>query len=308
MSWEAKANLVNMRIKGAFKMRKILALEIVMCSILISMLHTFGVAGAQEIVSPVPLTSSKVLWDQGIIEASGVGLPPKDAQTPAEKKVLARRAAITDAQRKLSEVVHTMRIEDGTSLSEVAGSNQTIRMKFSDIVRGAKIIRETVLPNGAYEVTMIVCIDGSKGLNEAVLGYGQIVNYRISRALYIKDALDPISIGVTSTVRNYHFKIDMTLPENTEITGIIVKPHNPHQEIYYDAGWDTRDVGKRMLRVIYKGKQISPFSMTTMGIYSGPVSFELLGNSSNYPQYKDFDVKVEFGDGTSNTAYVRMID
>jgi hypothetical protein len=104
-----------------------------------------------------------VNWDKGAesdVTAIGIGLPPDNAG--ARGNVLARRAAIVDAQRNLLEMVQGVQIDSETVLENLSVTSDIVRSKVSGLVQGAKIIDEGLNEDGSYFVKMRIPMYGAQ--------------------------------------------------------------------------------------------------------------------------------------------------
>ena len=102
-------------------------------------------------------------WDKGAdsdVTAMGIGLPPDNAG--ARGNVLARRAAIVDAQRNLAEIINGVQIDSETILENLSVSSDLVRSKVSGLIQGARIIDEGLNPDGSYFVVMRVPMYGTQ--------------------------------------------------------------------------------------------------------------------------------------------------
>lgn len=110
-------------------------------------------------------------WDKGSksdIEAIGIGLPPENMG--ARGNVLARRAAIVDAQRNLAEIIQGVQIDSDTVMENLVISSDVVRTKVSAMVRGARIVEEGTNEDGSYFVKMRVPMYGvTNSIASAVL-------------------------------------------------------------------------------------------------------------------------------------------
>ena len=100
-------------------------------------------------------------WDKGSesdVEAIGIGLPPENMG--ARGNVLARRAAVVDAQRNLAEMIQGVQIDSDTVMENLVISSDVVRTKVSALVRGARIIDEGMNEDGSYFVKMRVPMYG----------------------------------------------------------------------------------------------------------------------------------------------------
>lgn len=104
-----------------------------------------------------------VNWDKGAesdVTAIGIGLPPDNAGPRGN--VLARRAAIVDAQRNLAEIMQGVQIDSETLLENLSVTSDIVRSKVQGLVQGARIIDEGLNPDGSYFVKMRVPMYGTQ--------------------------------------------------------------------------------------------------------------------------------------------------
>lgn len=103
------------------------------------------------------------------VEADGFGLPPDYAISGAQARLMARRAAISDAQRNLAEQIAGVQVDSETTVQNLQVSNDTIRTHVSALLKGAKVISESY-EDGACHVVMALPLYGvSNSLASAVL-------------------------------------------------------------------------------------------------------------------------------------------
>lgn len=142
-----------------------------------SSILTAVVVGTMTAVAPmadIPMTSvcmaaeidddGDVLWeaDAQRVEAVGIGLPPENV-TNAKARILARRAAVADAQRNLLEELEGVQVDAETTVQDLAVASDTIRTRVSGLIRGAKIVSERYNMDGSYEVVLSLPLYGSTG-------------------------------------------------------------------------------------------------------------------------------------------------
>ncbi|SMC95741.1 LPP20 family lipoprotein [Sporomusa malonica] len=107
-------------------------------------------------------------WDEGFVEAIGTGVPSSIAKSPAQARLMARRAAIVDAQRNLLESVEGVQVTAETTVQNFETTNDTVKTQVSGIVKGAKIVNEQQLADGTYQVTMRIGLYGKGSLAEVI--------------------------------------------------------------------------------------------------------------------------------------------
>ena len=106
-------------------------------------------------------TKGSVNWDKGAeadVEAIGIGLPPENMGVRGN--ILARRAAVVDAQRNLAEMIQGVQIDSETVMENLVIASDGVRSKVSAMVKGARIVDEGVNADGSYFVKMRVPMYG----------------------------------------------------------------------------------------------------------------------------------------------------
>ncbi len=113
-------------------------------------------------------STGSVNWDTGVIEACGIGVPSSIAKSPAQARLMARRAAIADAQRNLLEAIGGIKVTAETTVRNFETTSDIVNTQVFGIIRGAKIVDEQLLPDGTYQVTLQVSLFGKGGLSEII--------------------------------------------------------------------------------------------------------------------------------------------
>jgi hypothetical protein len=101
--------------------------------------------------------------DSGLITASGFGTTDLSIiKIKAQATMMARRAAIVDAQRNLSEQIKGVRLTGGTTMEEYEISSDIVATRVKSLLTGAfehkKIITEGE-QSISVEVVMAICIN-----------------------------------------------------------------------------------------------------------------------------------------------------
>ena len=103
------------------------------------------------------------------VEADGFGLPPDYAISGAQARLMARRAAISDAQRNLAEQIAGVQVDSETTVQNLQISSDIIKTHVSALLKGAKVISESY-EDGACHVVMALPLYGvNNSLASAVL-------------------------------------------------------------------------------------------------------------------------------------------
>ena len=102
------------------------------------------------------------------ITADGYGVLPQNRPF-GQAKLMARRAAVVEAQRNLLETVKDVAIDSETNVEMSMTLNVTIHSEISGVIRGARVIDEEYIPeDGIYRVTMSVPMHGVGSLGQVV--------------------------------------------------------------------------------------------------------------------------------------------
>lgn len=125
-----------------------------------------------NVLPPIEETgqNGRVSWEQGVIEAVGTGLPPANARSAAQATALARRAAIVDAYRNLTESIQGVQVDAETTMKNLEISSDIVQTKVSGLIKGAKILRQQAMPDGSYQVVMRINLYGNDGLASVAIG------------------------------------------------------------------------------------------------------------------------------------------
>lgn len=121
-----------------------------------------SVAQANEVYNQ---NVTNVNWDKGAdsdITVIGMGVP-SDKYFGARANLMARRAAMVDAQRLIAEQMYGVQVDAETLVSDLATADDTVKTKVAGLVKGAKIVKEGANPDGSYYVVMRVPMFGETG-------------------------------------------------------------------------------------------------------------------------------------------------
>ena len=108
-------------------------------------------------------------FEMNRVDADGFGLPPAYAVSEAQARLMARRAAIADAQRNLAEQIAGVQVDSETTVQNLQIASDVVKTRVSALIKGAKIISESA-EDGAYHVVMALPLYGvNNSLASAVL-------------------------------------------------------------------------------------------------------------------------------------------
>ena len=107
-------------------------------------------------------------WTQKNINANGEGIAPPNALSRTQSDGLAAKAATADAYRKLGEIINGVHVESNTTVENLTVQSQ-IKLRVEATIKGAQIISQSHLDDGACRVVMQVPLFGkSNSLAQAV--------------------------------------------------------------------------------------------------------------------------------------------
>ena len=122
----------------------------------VALLSLQAAAGAQAPGSyRQQLGSGQIHWTEQYIEVRGSGIAPTQG-SPAQQKLMARRAATADAYRNLLEVVNGVRVSAETTVRDFVTESDVVRTRVEGVVKGAVPVGEPQLKDGAVEVVLRV--------------------------------------------------------------------------------------------------------------------------------------------------------
>lgn len=117
-------------------------------------------------------STSNISWEKGSeasLEVVGFGAVPPNANNVAQARALARRAAIVDGYRNLAEAIQGVQVDAETTMQNLTIANDTVKVKVSSLVQGAKIIREVPQADGSYQIVMGIPLYGPSSISAIAL-------------------------------------------------------------------------------------------------------------------------------------------
>jgi hypothetical protein len=106
---------------------------------------------------PLPIEEE---WKIRTEKATGSGVPPDDLKGSAQGKLMAERAAYTDAIRNLGERIKGLSIKSETKVENFVTKSDEIETKFKGYLEGAKKIETRELEDGIVEVDVEIPLGG----------------------------------------------------------------------------------------------------------------------------------------------------
>ena len=110
----------------------------------------------------------EVADNSAMIRADGFGYPPA-GRPLGQAKMMARRAAIMDAQRNLLEAIKGTAVDAESVMENYIVQSDLVRTKVSGIVTGAKVVSEEIQSDGSYHIVMEVPAYGVGSIAEVAI-------------------------------------------------------------------------------------------------------------------------------------------
>jgi len=112
-------------------------------------------------------TNGSVNWGNGVIQATGIGVPPEHSFGKPSARPMALRAARLVAYRNLLEIIQGVRIDSTTLVKNFAVEDDVVMSKIQGMIKGAQVVKREYLSDGTVEVTVQMNLQG--GFSQLVL-------------------------------------------------------------------------------------------------------------------------------------------
>lgn len=227
----------------------------------------------------------EINWVEGYVSAVGHGAAVRGSM--AQARPLARRAAVSDAQRNLLELMKGVKIDSTTTVENFVVSSDVIRAHVNGVVKGAHIVKGSEKfepqPDGSLLVSleMRVCIVGYCGASRTSLVQALGVD-RIKPPAYVPPPapppppvppVPPVAAPVAPPPKAYPY--DKTKP----VTGLVVNLEGlPFERVLLPVV--VVEDGERGLFTVYSAKNVKPAVVRTFGVvrYAETVDQALQGH------------------------------
>jgi len=102
-------------------------------------------------------------WDKGTLRVRGLGSPPKQAPTPTIRREMAKRAAVTDAERNILRAIQLVQIGPSDKLA-ASLDERTFTQRLQGYLQGYRVVAERDLDGGRMEIELELPLTGPGGL------------------------------------------------------------------------------------------------------------------------------------------------
>jgi hypothetical protein len=101
-------------------------------------------------------------WSQGVVRARGRGKFPPDSPSPTIRREMAKRAALSDAERNLVRTVELIKIDANHDIKS-SMTNSAFSLRIKGYLQGFKVIGERDI-DGGVEMELELPLTGKNGL------------------------------------------------------------------------------------------------------------------------------------------------
>jgi hypothetical protein len=161
-------------------------------------------------------------WTRGVIEAKGIGIPPKEVSGNSDFRKEALIYAELDASRKIFEIAKEVRIDGMTVVGTAALGDTAILSKILNMAKNAKVVKKEYLTDGTVKIGMEMNLRG---------GFAQLVLPKDIKPL---DSITPVTMNKTSRQTYTGLVIDA---RGLDVRPVMVPKiiDENHQEVYGSA-------------------------------------------------------------------------
>ncbi|MBR2214649.1 MAG: LPP20 family lipoprotein [Selenomonadaceae bacterium] len=107
--------------------------------------------------------TGEVDFERGVITVKAIGVANPRITIPSQARAMAKRAAITVAQRDLLETAQGVNLTSETTVRQAMIEDDVIKTTVNGVIKGARVINEEYYPDGGCEVTMVLDLYGTSG-------------------------------------------------------------------------------------------------------------------------------------------------
>jgi len=211
----------------------------------------FAVSAIAQSDMPQEVRDTGKALISGALVVKGEGAAPSDRpMSPAQKRIMALRAAKIMAARELSEVVDGISISGETTVVSAAAASDTIRATVQGLIKGAQVVKEAYDPVSEMAVVYLsMPMTGPNGLVGSILP--QMLMAPSAAPPYMAPAAAPdvrqvAYDGLILDAREQPFKPALINRVLTKSGEVVYDPAKVAQNILVERGAAeyTNDVGK----------------------------------------------------------------
>ncbi|MEE9611789.1 MAG: hypothetical protein V3W19_11080, partial [Desulfatiglandales bacterium] len=132
-------------------------------------LRFFIIFALTFLVFPVPVSAKNYIqslengmidWSNGVVEAVGIGAPPKNPINSAQGRAMAKRIADTQARRNLRDIIYGVPIDSKTLIKDFVVQRDIIRSKLHALLKTPRVVDISYLSDGSVKTRVAIKLTG----------------------------------------------------------------------------------------------------------------------------------------------------
>ncbi len=133
-------------------------------------LRFFIIFALTFLVFPVPVSAKNYIqslengmidWSNGVVEAVGIGAPPKNPINSAQGRAMAKRIADTQARRNLRDIIYGVPIDSKTLIKDFVVQRDTILAELHSLLKKSQVLDTSYMSDGSVKTRVSIKLTGS---------------------------------------------------------------------------------------------------------------------------------------------------
>ncbi len=104
--------------------------------------------------------AAKINWTEGILSATGKGVPPEEYHGNPQGRKIALAAAVENARHQLLTLVEQIPIDAQDTVGDLAGDNEAVLSELKDMIEKAEVVHQEFSTDGSVAVTIQMSMNG----------------------------------------------------------------------------------------------------------------------------------------------------
>jgi hypothetical protein len=252
------------------------------------MFSAFGYTDNSKEIIEVKENGS-INWSRGVVQAKGIGIPPKKMSGNFSARTVALTDAKLNAFHVILKIIKELRIDGTTVVGDYAIQEPAIMSKIENMVKNAKVVKKEYLTDGTVKIEMEVNLRG---------GFAQLILPKDIKPL---DSITLVTKNKTSSPIFTGLVVDAK--------GLSIRPvmvprilDENNQEVYGPA-FVSREYAvqqgmsgyARDLKEILKDQRVSVYPLVVKGLKtSGPGHSEIVISNADASKLRSISESLYF--------------
>lgn len=159
-------------------------------------------------------------WENGLLTATGVGIPPRQAVSAAQAQAMAVRAATVVARRNLLAVLQGVQIDSSTTVKNFMTTSDVVASTVRGYLQNSRVLRTDTQIDGSVEVMVAVVLRDklASTLLPPSMAYAPP---KPATSIPVLSAIESPPAGTNATAPEAPTRIEAALPPG-DYTGLII--------------------------------------------------------------------------------------